>query len=90
MRLVDKNWEASWSKGRFAEDMDGWDLDGNSDEELSDEGKSEEEEGCDFLWERGWGLDTNSDREALMHGPINEHELQSHIFNKKNCIPHFA
>ena len=30
-------------------DMDGWDLDGNSDEELSDKGESEEEEGCDFL-----------------------------------------
>lgn len=29
-------------------DMDGWDLDGNSDEELSDEGESEEEEGFDF------------------------------------------
>jgi hypothetical protein len=29
-------------------DMDGWDLDGNSDEELSDEGESEEEEGFEF------------------------------------------
>ena len=29
-------------------DMDGWDLDGNSDNDLSDEGKSEEEEGFDF------------------------------------------
>jgi len=29
-------------------DMDGWDLDGNSEDELSDEGESEEEEGFDF------------------------------------------
>ena len=28
--------------------MDGWDLDGNSEDELSDEGESEEEEGFDF------------------------------------------
>jgi len=32
----------------IALDMDGWDLDRNSDEELSDEDKSEEEEGFDF------------------------------------------
>ena len=30
-------------------DMDGWDLDGNSEDEFSDEGESEVEEGFDFL-----------------------------------------
>ena len=35
-------------EGDVALDMDGWDLDRNSDEELSDEGESEEEEGFDF------------------------------------------
>ena len=29
-------------------DMDGWDLDGKSEEELSDKGESEEEQGFDF------------------------------------------
>ena len=32
----------------FKLDMDGWDLDGNSEDDLSDEGKSEVEEGFDF------------------------------------------
>ena len=30
-------------------DMDGWDLDGNSEDEFSDESESEVEEGFDFL-----------------------------------------
>ena len=74
-------------------DMDGWDLDGlSSEDELSDEGESEEEEGDDFPWEEdGFWLDVTQvlTSEALAHGPVNNDQVEKSKFLGKNLYNSF-
>ena len=74
-------------------DMDGWDLDGlNSEDELSDEGESEEEEGDDFPWEEdGFWLDVTQvlTSEALAHGLINNDQGKKSKLLGKNLYNSF-
>ena len=70
-------------------DMDGWDLDGDLEDDHSDEGESEEEEekGFEFSWERLGGVwvdfDTIFGRHALVHGLINNEEDNNSYFYEK-------